>query len=101
MRIERRLDAAGHRGDGRFVEDQLDAADGALDHGGVGNVALDEFDVVLHAVQVGQLAGRKVIEHAHSIAPLRERMNEVRADEARSTGDQNGSHGTSAVGLPT
>src|SRR5262245_26893435 len=67
--------------------------DGAIDLQGMGNVVANEGEVRIAAqvLHVGQGAGDEVI-HADDFMPaLQEALAQVRADEARSAGDQ-GSH---------
>ena len=70
------------------MEDDLDAAHGVVDALVAAELALDELDVSIESRQVGAVAGREVVEHAHVVAPREQRANDVRPDEARAAGDE-------------
>jgi hypothetical protein len=54
----------------------------------IANISANELDVgaLLSLVEVGEAAGRQVVEHSHCIAA--ERINQMRADEPGTTGDK-------------
>jgi hypothetical protein len=66
-----------------------DAGDGPLRHGGIPQIALDQ---VRRRVEIrGPLAMRgrqERVEHADLLPGLQERVDDVRADEAGASGDQ-------------
>ena len=64
---------------------------GLADHSGVANIALDHFNV-WQVCQVGALARREIVEHAHAIAAPDERFNNVGPDEAGAACNQVNSH---------
>jgi hypothetical protein len=70
------------------VEDDLGAADRVVDALVAPQLALDEVDVVVDLGQVRPVPGREVVEYPDLVAALEQRPDEVRADEARSTGDE-------------
>jgi hypothetical protein len=49
-------------------------------------LALDDLD--LEALEIGPIAGREVVQHAHFVSALDERVHEIRADEPGSAGDE-------------
>jgi hypothetical protein len=52
---------------------------------GIENATLHQCDFPFHAIQVGQMSRGKIIEHAHFIPSLDERVHNVRANEAAAT----------------
>ncbi len=54
----------------------------------VPDVALDELEIPGDPCQVLRLPGREVVEDADLVAPPDQGLGDVRADEARSAGDQ-------------
>ena len=91
--VQRAVDAPLDRGQGRLVENAIDARDRAIDRSGIDDVALDEFDGVAEAAQIGQIAGAEVIEHADAVAARDQRLGDVGADESGPAGYEKGSHG--------
>ena len=75
--------------------DDLDAADGVVHALVAAQLALDDLDV--EPVEVRAAAGREVVEHAHVVAALEQRAHEVRADEARTAGDERLRHSLTAT----
>ncbi len=80
------------------MEAHLGVGDEPLDELCVGGRALDELDLLGDPVEVRGHAGRQVVEHDDAVAPADERIDEVRADEPGSTGDEDpgGGHGAQA-----
>ena len=70
--------------------DDLAPADGVVHALVAAQLALDDLDV--EPVEVRAVAGREVVEHAHLVAALEQRANEVRADEAGAAGDEDACH---------
>ena len=70
------------------MEDDLDSSYGVVNPLVAPELALDEVDVPIEPGQIGAVAGREVVEHAHLVAPREEGANDVRADEAGSAGDE-------------
>ena len=56
---------------------------------GIADVAGDEFDVAFDLLQAPRRAARIVVEHAHGVAVLHQRLDQRGADEAAAAGDQN------------
>src|SRR5258708_39951860 len=65
------------------------AAHRAFDGCSVADIAADELDVVLDGFEPPRRAARIVVEHAHRMAVLDQRLDQCRADEARTAGDEN------------
>jgi hypothetical protein len=65
------------------VEDDLDAAQRALQSVRLRQAPADELDVAADLLKVLRVARREVVEHAHARPRRRERRRDVRADEAR------------------
>ncbi len=63
-----------------------------LDHVHVADVGLDDLDLALRLSQVLALPRREVIQDAYGLTPLDERIDQVRADEACSSGNQRNGH---------
>ena len=84
---DRVLDRARHRRDRRLMQDVLDALDGASGHRLVGEIALDELDLV-DVREIASMAGDQAVDDANAIAPLAQGLDHVRPDEAGPTGDQ-------------
>ena len=93
---KRPLDAQRHGGQGRLVEDAIDAFDRCGDGRGVEDVALEELDAVAEAVQVREPARAEVVEDADAIAAGHQCLGDVGADEAGAAGNEEGSHGIKA-----
>ena len=55
---------------------------------GIGDIADDQFDACILR-QVFALAGREIVQHTNGIAARQQRINQVRADEPGTAGDQN------------
>ena len=94
-RRQRILDGAGDRAERAEVVDDLGLADGVVDALVAAQLALDDLHV--EGVEVGAVAGREVVEHAHLVAALEQRAHEVRADEAAAAGDEDFHCGASAT----
>ena len=62
---------------------------GALDGGGIADIAADEFDIFLDFGQTARTAARIVVEHADALAVLDQSFDQARADEAAAAGDEN------------
>ena len=86
LEVERVLHRARHRAERAEVEDDLGAANGVVHALVAAQLALDDLDV--EAGEVRAVAGREVVEHAHLVAALEQRPDEVRADEAGAAGDE-------------
>src|SRR5258708_5100282 len=71
--------------EGRLVEDQPDAREGALERRLVAHVALLQLDVGAELGQVFRLARREIVEHAHLVPAGHERARDRRSNEAGST----------------
>ena len=74
------------------MHDDVGVADQLVDNLGVGNVAFDQLDLPAHRLEIDLVAGvSERIEHRDlGVRPGRDRaLDEVRADESCSTGDQN------------
>src|SRR5260221_14544009 len=65
------------------------AAYRAFDDCSVADIAADELDVVLDDFKPPRRAARIVVEHAHRMAVLDQRLDQRRADETRTAGDEN------------
>ena len=63
--------------------DDLDALHRAARVGGVGAVAAHDLDVPVHRREVLAVPGVEVVEHAHAVPALHERLGKVRPDEPR------------------
>src|SRR5213078_3093196 len=85
-RGQRILHGARHRSERAEVVDDLDAAHGRVYTLVRTELALDDLDRT--SLQVGAVAGGEVVQNAHVVTALEQRVDEVGADEARSTGDQ-------------
>ncbi len=85
------LDRAAHVRLGGEMEADLgvELRERGVDGGRVAHIALDERG---RTVQILRLAGGEVVEHEDGIAALHERVDQMRADEARAACDQ-GPHG--------
>ena len=68
------------------MEDDLDAAHSVVHALVAAELAFDHLDV--EPFEVRAESGREVVEHAHLVAALEQRANEVGADEAGSAGDE-------------
>ena len=81
------LDRAVHVGLRGEVDDRVAAAGRARDVVGLGDVALEELDLLQR--QVGAVAGiGELVEHDDLLAGGEEALDEVRADEAGAAGDE-------------
>ncbi len=69
------------------MENRVHSLDRPADRRAVDQVAPDELDLVADAFQVGQEAGREVIQHADTIASLDQGLDEMGADEPGPAGD--------------
>ena len=92
MRFQRLRHAARNRGDGRLMKDAIDAGYCAGHGGSIGQVGFDEIDLLANLPQVFQPPGREIIEHAHLQAALDQRIDQMRADETCSAGDEDFTH---------
>src|SRR5262249_38285428 len=70
----------------------LGPAHGVTDHLGIGDVALEHQYLAAHSFQVARFAGAEVVQHAHLVPALQERLDQVRPDEPRSAGHQTDCH---------
>ena len=70
----------------------IDATHGARHHGGIADIAADEFDVAFDLPQAARRAARIVVQHPHGVAFFHQRLDERRTDEAAAAGDQYGIH---------
>ena len=93
-RRERILHRARHRAERAEVVDGLRPAHGVVHTLVAAQLALDDLDV--EAVEVRAVAGGEVVEHAHLVAALEQRADEVRADEAGAAGDEDARHQATA-----
>ena len=71
--------------------DDVDAADGVVDALVAAQLALDDLDRRSPS-RFARDPGREVVEHAHLVAALEQRADEVRADEAGAAGDERRRH---------
>ncbi len=83
------------------MEDDLDSAYGVVDPLVAPELALDELDVPIEPGQIGAVAGREVVEHAHVVAPCEQSANDVRPDEAGAAGDEDLHAGRTVLELDT
>ena len=75
--------------------DDLDAADGVVHALVAAQLALDDLDA--EPVQVRAVAGREVVQHAHLVAALQQRADEVPADEPAAAGDEDAAHASALL----
>jgi hypothetical protein len=68
------------------VEDELGTANRVVDALVAAQLAFNDLDI--ESLQVAADPGREVVEYAYVVASLDEMSDEVRADEAGSTGNQ-------------
>jgi hypothetical protein len=54
----------------------------------VGQVPEDQLNVIADGRQIGQFTGAEIVQHAHVVSALDERVHESRADEPGSAGDE-------------
>lgn len=83
---ERIADRVGDAGPGGEMDHAVDASNRARDRGPILERRADE--IVGHAVEVGGLPDREVVEDPDPITPLDQETDERRADEAGAAGDQ-------------
>jgi len=88
------VDRGGDRHLRSFVEDALGALAGSTARLGVTDVAFEELDLRpapdradLETCQVRAVSRREIVQDPHSIAPGHEGPGDVRADEARTSRD--------------
>ncbi|MCY1417274.1 hypothetical protein D9M71_328040 [compost metagenome] len=86
-----------HRSHRSQMRHGLAAGHGACHQGSVGHIALDQLQTRIVQRQVGALASGQVVQHAHGVAPGKQRIGQVRANETGAAGDEDGgiSHGGS------
>ena len=78
------------------MEHVVDPGTGAGAIGGLANIAFDEIkfhpglirDRFFHLLQVVAVPGGEIVEPGHTLAELEQGLDQVRADEAGSTGNQ-------------
>src|SRR5919197_239910 len=87
-RRQRVLHGARHGRQCALVEDDLDAARRGVHALVAPQLALDELDLALDVGKVLAAPGGEVVQHAHVVAALEQAADEVRADEAGPTGDE-------------
>ena len=104
--VERALDVDGarrqrilhrprDRPEGAQVEHDLDAAYGVVHAFVAAELSLDDLHV--EPFEIVAIAGREVVEHAHVVAAIEQRADEVRADETAAAGDEDACHARTAV----
>ena len=81
------------------MEDDVDPADGVVHALVAPQLPLDDLDVGVEPGEVVPVAGGEVVEHAHAVAALEQRVYQARADEAAAAGDEDApaQRGTSAT----
>ena len=106
-RAQRILDRARHGRQRGLVEDDLASLDGREHPLEAPQIAFDDLDVLRDVKKVSAIAGREVVEDTHVVAAGEERVDEMRADEAGTTGDENAGHqaansqtGSMSTGMP-
>ncbi len=82
--IHRRL----HRGHRRQMNHRRRADRGTRHQLGVGHIAFQQFDTRVVQRQVAALAGGQVVQHAHAVTLGQQCIDQVRADKARTAGNQ-------------
>jgi hypothetical protein len=70
------------------VEDDLHAIDRLRAHIRVAEISVKEIDPVGYRSKVREISRRQVVDHADGVAELDESMNEMRANEACTTGNK-------------
>ena len=90
---------AGDTGERCLVEDKVDAFAGGAHGGGVLKVELLEVDPVAHVGKVVEAAGAEVVDAAHIVSLLDQRVGQGRADKACDSGNQVTGHGFSALSV--
>ena len=93
MRGQRVGDAARHRRQRRLMEHDLDAAHRRSDRLRIGDVAdrAGRCDRARRS-RLSRTARAEVVQHAHRVAALQQRLDQVRADEARAARHQTSCH---------
>ncbi len=76
MRGERVLDRAGYAGQRCLVEDEVDALAGGLHSSDVLQIHLLEIDLVADAGEVVERAGGEVVDAAHLVSLLDQRVGQ-------------------------
>ena len=74
----------------------VDAFASALNCGGIADIAGDEVDVVFDLDEPARMTARVVVENAHGRARAQQRLDQSRAEEARSAGDEDAAHGAAS-----
>lgn len=95
-RRDRILHRARYRRQRSLMEDDLAPADGVVDALVASQIALDQLNLVLDAREVVAVAGREVVEDPDLVTAGEQFLNEVRADEARPTCDED-AHGSARI----
>ena len=80
------------------MDDRIDAGESPADRVGVANVA--DLELHVRGEVAGPAAGavnlrREIVERAHAVAAREQLVGEVRADEARPAGDEDGASASS------
>jgi hypothetical protein len=83
------------------VKHILTAIDDPLDFAGVAEIAFMEFDGIAQVCQIGQRPGTQIVEDAHLMSLLDEAGDNVRTNEAGTTGDEITSHTNLRVRIET
>jgi hypothetical protein len=76
------------------MQSVVDAPDGLFDGYGIANISLHQVDLREENFQVLPFAGGEVIQNPNPVFSAQQSLNDMRADETSSTGDQKKGHGT-------
>ena len=74
------------------MKHDVDPFDRLLDDGRIRDIADDQINPIGDRLQIRPMARAQVVQHAHPIPSLDERLNQMGSDESSAAGNENGPH---------